>query len=202
MPDVELVDYGGGNLGSLRRALDRLEICYRLTDAKTAPSGDLPLILPGVGAFGAVATALARSGLDTRVKALVNGGTPFLGVCVGLQMLLEGSEESKGVPGLGLIQGQVTRFQTAKVPQIGWNEIVAKDGASPPGFVYFVNSYYAVPTHPGHIWYEADYGGAFCAALRDTSGGRNISAFQFHPEKSGDFGQRLLSDWFQGVRRS
>lgn len=201
MPDVDLVDYGGGNLGSLQRALQRLQIDYRLVDASTLPSGDLPLILPGVGAFGAVAQALSSGGLDARLKALVEAGTPFLGICVGLQVLLQGSEESPDVPGLGLIPGRVVRYNAPKVPQIGWNRIEPKQGGGDAGFVYFVNSFYAVPENAGHVWYESDYYGTFCAALRDTSHGRHLSAFQFHPEKSGDLGQKLLSDWHAAVKK-
>jgi len=182
---VELVDYGGGNLGSVQRALQRLEAPFRLT---SQPTGDHPVILPGVGSFGAVATALSKAGLDARLRQIIAQGTPFLGICVGLQVLLEGSEESPGVPGLGIIPGQVVRFRAPKVPQIGWNRVVS---AEREGFVYFVNSYYALLKKPEHLWYSADYYGPFCAALRH----QNVSAFQFHPEKSGDFGQRLLQDW-------
>lgn len=178
---IELVDYGGGNLGSVERALQRLEQPYRLTEQ---PSGQHPILLPGVGSFGAVMHSLQQLGLDRRLPELLDEGVPFLGICVGLQILLESSEESPGVSGLGLIPGKVVRFRAPKVPQIGWNRIEG-------GFVYFVNSYYAQLQNPEHLWYSADYHGPFCAALRH----RNISAFQFHPEKSGEFGQRLLQEW-------
>ena len=194
MPEVEVVDYGGGNLGSLRRCFHRLQLDYKLVDAQHPPSGTLPLILPGVGAFGAVAAALAQGQLDQRVVEVVKGGTPFLGICVGLQILLDSSEESPGVPGLGLIPGQVRRFQAPKVPQIGWNEIRPR-GEGTAGFVYFVNSYYARPADPATVWFEADYHGPFCAALRKD----NVAAFQFHPEKSGAFGQSLLRGWYDEV---
>lgn len=178
---VELVDYGGGNLGSVERALQRLGQAYRLSER---PSGDLRVILPGVGSFGGVMQSLRERGLDRRLTEILRGGTPFLGICVGLQVLLESSEESPGVAGLGLIPGRVVRFRAPKVPQIGWNRIEG-------GFVYFVNSYYAQLENREHLWYEADYHGPFCAALRH----QNLSAFQFHPEKSGEFGQKLLRDW-------
>ena len=184
---LEVVDYGGGNLGSLQRCLQRLELAYRLTDA---PSGEVPLVLPGVGAFGAVARGLAEGGLDARVKAVVKEGVPFLGICVGLQILLDSSQESPAVTGLGLIPGEVVRFQARKVPQIGWNKVTSPQGW-PEGFVYFVNSYYAVPTRYEDVLYEADYEGRFCAAVRRD----NLCAFQFHPEKSGEFGHQLLLRW-------
>lgn len=182
---VELVDYGGGNLGSVQRALQRLGTAFELTQQ---PSGNHPVILPGVGSFGAVANALQKLGLDVRLRQIIAQETPFLGICVGLQVLLESSDESPGVSGLGVIPGRVVRFRAPKVPQIGWNRVVSSQRE---GFVYFVNSYYAQLQNPEHLWYSADYYGPFCAALRS----RNVSAFQFHPEKSGEFGQQLLQDW-------
>jgi len=192
MSDVELVDYGGGNLASLQRCLHRLDVSYALVDAEHLPSGERPLVLPGVGAFGAVMDALNRGGLSARVCEQIRAGTPFLGICVGLQVLLDSSEESPAARGLGIIPGSVIRYQAPKVPQIGWNEVCS---AQDSGFVYFVNSYYAVPIDPAVVWYEADYFGSFCAALRKD----NVCAFQFHPEKSGPFGQSLLRRWFEEV---
>ena len=192
MPDIDLVDYGGGNLLSMQRCLHRLDLSFALVDARRPPSGERPLVLPGVGAFGAVMSALRQDGLDRRLLDLMQAGTPFLGVCVGLQVLLDSSQESPGVAGLGVIPGTVVRYQAPKVPQIGWNEVRS---AQDSGFVYFVNSYYAVPDDPGAVWYEADYFGPFCAALRRDT----VSAFQFHPEKSGAFGQGLMRRWFEEV---
>lgn len=195
MPKVEVVDFGGGNIASVQRCLERLEVEYQLLGQGQTPSGEHPLILPGVGAFGAVCQALASQGLDQRIRDMVASGTPFLGICVGLQLLFRDSQESPNVPGLGLIEGQVLRFKASKVPQIGWNRIHARQEGWSDGFVYFVNSYYAQPSNPDHIWYEADYEGSFCAAVRSG----HISAFQFHPEKSGAFGQRLLGQWCREV---
>jgi glutamine amidotransferase len=191
MPEVEVVDYGGGNMGSLTRCLERLQVPYALVDAANPPSGQRPLILPGVGAFGAVCAALQKDGLDQQVTRVVKTGTPFLGICVGLQILLESSEESPGASGLGLVPGKVVRYQAPKVPQVGWNAVRARQSGWPDGFVYFVNSYHAQLADPSALWYQADYSGSFCAALRTG----NISAFQFHPEKSGPFGQSLLEQW-------
>lgn len=190
---LELVDYGGGNLGSLKRCLHRLDLDYRSIGPEDSPSGEVPLVLPGVGAFGAVASGLERGGLVQRVVSAVREGTPFLGICVGLQILLEGSEESPGSPGLGLVEGRVVRFQAPKVPQIGWNKIQPKQPDWPTGFVYFVNSYHAAPADPSVVLYEADYAGDFCAAVKYD----NVCAFQFHPEKSGAFGHQLLRHWYE-----
>lgn len=183
MPELELLDYGGGNLASLQRCLERLELPYVLT---ASPSGERPVVLPGVGAFGAVMGALEPS--RARLCEVVRAGTPFLGICVGLQVLLSSSEESPGAVGLGLVSGSVRKFAARKVPQMGWNRIWG-DGRE--GFVYFVNSYHAVPDDPSAVWMRADYEGEFCAALRVG----NIAAFQFHPEKSGDFGHALVREW-------
>lgn len=195
MPDLELVDYGGGNLGSLKHCLHRLDLDFRILGPGEQPSGDRPLVLPGVGAFGAVAEGLQRARLTQSVVDSVKAGTPFLGICVGLQILLEGSEESPEATGLGLIPGRVVKFHARKVPQIGWNLIESRQEGWPSGFVYFVNSYYAAPYDPAVVWYEADYHGKFCAAIRYD----NVSAFQFHPEKSGEFGQELLRRWYEGA---
>src|SRR5271156_3444704 len=122
--NIELVDIGGGNLGSIKRCLERLNVRFRIADEGSLPSGEYPLIAPGVGAFGPVMSHLQRAKLDQRLIAVAKSGAPFLGICVGLQILFEGSEEAKGVPGLGLLPGQVVRFIEGKVPQIGWNQIM------------------------------------------------------------------------------
>jgi imidazole glycerol phosphate synthase glutamine amidotransferase subunit len=197
---VEVVDYGGGNVGSLLRALERLNIAYTLHDGQTTPlTGKAPIILPGVGAFGAIMSALHERQLVAPLTEWVGKGVPFLGVCVGLQVLFDGSEESPEAKGLGLLAGQVVSLKATKVPQIGWNGIESCQGDSfrdtpwPEGYVYYVNSYVAQPTDPGAILYTSQYEGqTFCGAVRQD----NITAFQFHPEKSGAFGHSLLQHWY------
>ncbi len=193
--EVDLVDVGGGNVGSVRRSLQRLGVKFHDVGAGNLPSGLRPLILPGVGAFGTVMKALAADGLDRRVKSLVLEGTPLLGICVGMQVLFHTSEESPGSKGLSLIDGQVRKFQHGKVPQIGWNKVEPQQDGWEPGFVYFVNSYFPQPERDDVTLYQADYGQRFCAAIRTG----NITAFQFHPEKSGEFGSRLLQKWVHSV---
>lgn len=191
---VDLVDVAGGNLGSVKRCLDRLSVQYNLVNPGNLPDGSRPIILPGVGNFGAVMENLQREKFDQRVKELVESGTPYLGICVGMQILFDCSEESD-VPGLGVLPGRVVKFTAGKVPQIGWNSIEAKQEKWPNGFVYFVNSFFAQPKMSVDILYTSDYFGDFCAAVcRD-----NITAFQFHPEKSGEFGQMLLINWLKQV---
>ncbi|MGE0199766.1 MAG: imidazole glycerol phosphate synthase subunit HisH [Candidatus Melainabacteria bacterium] len=191
---VELLEYGAGNTGSIQRCLERLDIVYQTVGPDQLPTGKRPLVMPGVGAFGAAMTNLNRNGLSERVRDVVRSGTPFLGICVGLQVLLEGSEEAPGVPGLGLVKGMVKKFSARKVPQIGWNYVstgpAAETGAE-NGYVYFVNSFYPSPLDSDSVLYEADYEGRFCAALKQD----NITAFQFHPEKSGPFGHTLIRRW-------
>jgi glutamine amidotransferase len=184
---IEVIDYGGGNIGSVTRCLERLEVPY----STSPPTGNHAMILPGVGAFGAVMNHLNQNGLAGRIKALVQEGVPYLGICVGLQVLFDTSEESPEAPGLGLVPGSVVKFQAKKVPQIGWNAVTSANSHYPSGYVYFVNSYYPKPADPDVTLYEADYNGPFCAAIQQ----QNITAFQFHPEKSGVFGHDLIKRW-------
>lgn len=191
---VDLVSVCGGNLASVQHCFRRLGIDYVPVDEGGEPSGNRPLVLPGVGAFGAVMQRIVDAKLEKRIVDIVKSGTPFLGICVGMQILFDGSEESPGVSGLGLLKGKVVKFRQGKVPQIGWNRISARN-PDDNGFVYFVNSFYAQPESETVISYTADYFGPFCAAVAQD----NITAFQFHPEKSGAFGQRLLERWLEAV---
>jgi imidazole glycerol phosphate synthase glutamine amidotransferase subunit len=193
--EVDLVDIGGGNIGSISRCLERLNVRYRKSDAANPPDGTRPLVVPGVGAFGAVMESLRASQLDKRLIELVGSGTPYLGICVGMQILFDSSEESAGTQGLSVVPGKVVRFQHAKVPQIGWNKLTPLSEDWQPGYAYFVNSYFPVPNHAGDTLYEANYGGSFCAAIQRG----NVTAFQFHPEKSGSFGESLLTRWVENV---
>ncbi len=195
---IDVIDYGGGNVGSVARCLARLGAGFRFASS----GGDLastrnPVLLPGVGSFGGVMEGLARRGLDSAVKDAIESGRPFLGICVGLQALFEESEETQGVRGLGIFKGKVVRFGKGKVPQVGWNllEPARRDGW-PAGHAYFVNSYFAVPEEEGLVLYRSDYHGKFCAAVACGS----VTAFQFHPERSGPFGHMLMRRWVDAVQ--
>ena len=128
---LEIIDYGGGNLGSMTRCLERLDIPYKRVggDSRSSvsaqPSGDCPVLFPGVGAFGAAMQNLHERALTDRIRGLVNEGVPYLGVCIGLQVLFEYSEEAPDVPGLGLLPGVIKHYRRGKVPQIGWNRLKA-----------------------------------------------------------------------------
>jgi len=194
--EVDLIDIDGGNKGSVLRLLERLDVTVNEVDANNLPTGNRPLILPGVGAFGAVMQSIQKGNLDQCVSKLVKGGTPYLGICVGMQILFEQSEETSGASGLGLIPGAVVKFTKGKVPQIGWNKLEnSNNNGYEPGYAYFVNSYYAVCKNENDILYSADYHERFCAAVQRD----HITGFQFHPEKSGAFGQTLMQRWLSDV---
>jgi imidazole glycerol-phosphate synthase subunit HisH len=194
---IDVIDYGGGNLGSVTRCLDRLEADYRITSTDNPPQGKNPLLFPGVGAFGAAMANLNQSGMADRIRTLVKEGTPYLGICIGLQVLFDSSEEAPGIQGLGLLPGKVVQFTQGKVPQVGWNWVETRQPDWPSGYVYFVNSYYPQPEAMSATLYQADYFGAFTAAVRQD----NITAFQFHPEKSDAFGQSLIERWLNDVSK-
>ncbi len=192
---VEIVNCGG-NLGSLKRCLDRLDIDYKPALSGCELSGGKPVILPGVGSFGSVMERLRNRGFKDRLKEIVAAGTPLLGICIGQQVLFATSEESPEMPGLGLLGGKVVRYRKGKVPQIGWNFVKPREGSGyEPGYAYFVNSYYAVVQNRDVVLYESDYYGPFCAAVQTG----NITAFQFHPEKSGEFGHNILRRYFNAL---
>lgn len=196
--EVDLVNIDGGNKGSVLRLLERLDVKVNEVGADNLPEGNRPLILPGVGAFGAVMQSIEKGGLSKRVSQLVKSGTPYLGICVGMQILFDGSEETPGISGLGLVPGSVVRFTKGKVPQIGWNKLDNwQNNGFEPGYAYFVNSYYAVPENSSDTLYSADYHERFCAAVQKD----NITGFQFHPEKSGAFGQKLMQRWLFDVSK-
>lgn len=186
---IDLIDYGGGNTGSAARAFSRLGADFRFVREAAEITGDNGIVLPGVGSFGAVMKGVAP--IRERLLGAIRSGTPFLGICVGLQILFSGSAESPAAPGLGVMEGEVVRFERGKIPQIGWNRVEPLQEGYEAGYAYFVNSYYAAPEDSSVVLYEADYHGPFCAAVKRD----NVTAYQFHPEKSGEFGHALLGRW-------
>ncbi len=198
---IEMIDYGGGNVGSMERCLQRLGLEFTRVggDDDPKPSGEHALLFPGVGAFGAAMHQLKERKLTERLRGMIREGVPYLGVCIGLQVLFEWSEEAPQVPGLGVLPGVIKQFRGGrnhiKIPQIGWNQIHASKAnpKAPTGHVYFVNSYHPVPEFDELVLYTADYHTNFCAAAQHDK----VTAYQFHPEKSGEFGHQLISDWGQ-----
>jgi glutamine amidotransferase len=194
---VAIIDYGVGNLRSVEKA-------FAATGCEAIVSSDEEtlraahrLVLPGVGAFGACMKALKERGHDRLVREKANEGTPLLGVCVGMQMLFEESDEFGSTPGLGLLKGIVRRFgNDLVVPQVGWNRIHQKrehalfDGVADGAFCYFVHSFYCQP-HDEDVMGETEYGRRYASVV--VRG--NICGVQFHPEKSQDVGLRMLKNF-------
>jgi glutamine amidotransferase len=202
---IAIVDYELGNLGSVEKALLRVGCDVQLTQEADAILAAEGVVVPGVGAFGDCMRNLNRFGLVDAVKESIAVGKPFLGICLGLQVLFDESEESPGVAGLGVFPGRVRLFtHDLKIPQIGWNEIRIK-GAPPPhlagvpdgSYVYFVHSYHVVPTDASIVATTTDYGYEFVSSVRRG----NVFACQFHPEKSQQIGLRILENFKHEVAR-
>ena len=202
-PLVAVVDYGIGNLHSAQKSIERQGADARLTADPGLIADAAGVVLPGVGAFGACMDALRRTGLEEPTMAAIADGRPFLGICVGSQLLFEHSEESPGVRGLGVFAGTVTWLSTTvKRPQIQWNQLdlIQPDepmftglGAHP--WFYFVHSLHGVPNDAGIVAATCDYGGSVNAAFRQ----HNVFAAQFHPEKSASAGLGLLANFVDGL---
>jgi glutamine amidotransferase len=194
---VTIIDYGSGNLRSVQKALERVGVEARITDDPNVVAESSHLVLPGVGAFGDAIRAIRGRGLVEPMLAHIRADRPFLGICMGLQLLFESGSEGGHHEGLGVLAGEVTRFELPpgmKIPHMGWNQVSWRTaGTSQPAgndgdHFYFVHSYVARPRDETVIAATSDYGGPFCAAV---ARGR-LFATQFHPEKSQSAGMELL----------
>lgn len=195
---IAIIDYGMGNLASVRNAL--LHLGYEgesSSDPDFIMAAD-KVILPGVGAFEDAMKNLRQRGLDQCIHRLVGRHTPLLGICLGLQLLFEESTEHGLHQGLGIVPGRVTRFQIEhKVPHMGWSDIEPRPasllfkGIDPGSYFYFVHSYYVVPDDPAVVAATCDYGLRFTCAIEKGM----LFATQFHPEKSGDKGMEVLKNF-------
>jgi len=204
--NIAIIDYGIGNLRSAEKAFQHLGFDAKLTQDPADLGRAKKLVLPGVGAFGQCLAALRARGFVEPLLQAVNAGVPLLGICVGLQMLFEGSEESPEAAGLGILRGSIMRFNgpafqgpdALKIPQIGWNALELPSPA-PPLFagiaagsrVYFVHSFFPKPADESAALAWVDYGGRFCCA----AGKGNVAGVQFHPEKSQTIGLRILTNY-------
>ena len=197
---IAVIDYGVGNLFSVEKALIAGGEVAVTSDAGTIKNAD-KLVLPGVGAFGDCMKNLENTGLIDVIKEEIQNKKPLLGICVGLQLLFEESEESPGVKGLGIFKGSIAKIDAkgAKLPHIGWNslditgvkgDIDLFDGLKENSYVYFVHSYHA-NTGEDIITATTDYGEKVTAAIARE----NVAATQFHPEKSGDVGLKILENF-------
>lgn len=200
--NVGLVDYGGGNLRSVANALHALGVDPQTVSSPHDLEGVTHLILPGQGEFGDVMSQLAKRDLVAPLKEWITSGKPYFGICVGFQILFEGSDEAPGVDGLGVVKGRCVRFREEegkKIPQMGWNGTVPESGGSrfwkglgAEPYFYFVHSYYPVHTDPEWKASTTDYAGEkFTAAVEKG----NVLACQFHPEKSQDAGLALIANF-------
>jgi imidazole glycerol-phosphate synthase subunit HisH len=198
MPRIAIIDYGVGNLRSVEKAFNATG-CEAIVTANDRELRSAErLVLPGVGAFAACMKALTECGFDHLVRERVEQGTPLLGVCVGMQMLFEESDEFGRTAGLGLLKGRVRQFRDDLiVPHVGWNQVRRRathslfEGIADQSFFYFVHSFYCEPKDAGAVVGETDYGLAYASVVACE----NICGVQFHPEKSQGAGLRLLQNF-------
>jgi len=197
-PKVGLVDYGSGNLRSVGKALEAAGATVPLIRTADELENLDAVVVPGVGSFGDCASNLRSTGLWEPLKAWVRAGRPYLGICLGYQLLFESSEESPGVEGLGVLPGRVVRFPAGslKVPHMGWNTLENTEGplyenlGEVPSF-YFVHSFFPVPADPASVSASCGYGEHFAASVSTGA----LHAVQFHPEKSQATGLSLLRNF-------
>jgi glutamine amidotransferase len=207
-PAIAVVDFGAGNLRSVAKALERSGLEPEVTADPTAVRRADGVVLPGVGAFADGMASLRAKGLDEAVRESISSGRPYLGLCLGLQLLFESSDEHGATPGFGLLPGRVERFpdrdpagRLLRVPHIGWNTVrfVSEhpmlEDLPREDCYYFVHSYRAVPSRRSLVAGWTDYGGDFAAAVAVGS----VFAVQFHPEKSQSAGRRLLDAYARWV---
>jgi len=204
---ISVIDYGAGNLHSVENALLHLQVPHAITSEAGEIARAQAILLPGVGHFGQMMRSLERLGLISVLREAIGRGVPYLGICLGMHALFESSEEAPALPGLGILSGGIKRFPAElpgqlKVPHMGWNQLQIKPGSrlfhgigSEP-FVYFAHSYYlpldnAYSQDGNATAALADYGFQFVAAVEKE----NIRGVQFHPEKSGEIGLRMLRNF-------
>jgi imidazole glycerol-phosphate synthase subunit HisH len=194
-----IVNYGSGNIKAIANVYQKLGVPFRIAQNPAELADASRILLPGVGVFDETISQLQRSGFTSELNAHVSRGTPILGICVGMQIMAEGSEEGS-LPGLGWIKGRVRRFDAAggrPLPHMGWNDVTAS--RSTPLFsqleqdarFYFLHSYFFECTEPSSVIAESDYGARFSCAVQTG----NVHGVQFHPEKSHRFGVQLLKNF-------
>ena len=197
MSRIAIIDYQMGNLRSVQKGFEKVGHEAMITSDPAELAKGERIVLPGVGAFGDAIAELRRRNLVEPIKEAVASGKPFLGICLGLQLLFDVGYENGEFEGLGILRGKCVRFDLPhefKVPHMGWNRCTIKRKApilkntADGTFFYFVHSYYVIPEDPGVVALEADYGHPFCAAVWKD----NLFATQFHPEKSQEEGLKLL----------
>lgn len=190
---VVIIDYEAGNVRSVANVLDYIGIKCEITDDPAKILNADKIIFPGQGHFRQAMDKLTRRKLIEPIKEVIASDKSFLGICLGLQVLFEKSEEAPNVEGLGIFKGEVRKFQTGKTPQIGWNKISTTTANTylTPDYYYFVNSYYVIPDDSEIIASTANYHINFCSSIQH----KNVTAVQFHPEKSSNSGIEFFKKW-------
>lgn len=194
---IGIIDYGAGNLLSVKKAFDFLQVDNVVIGSPEEFTNIEKMVLPGVGAFSASMESMKARKLQELTTEWIRADKPFLGICVGLQMLFEESDEFGTSAGLGVLPGRVPQFKEGKVPQIGWNQVTQSkksplwEGISDNSFFYFVHSYYVDTPDRELVIGETDYHITYTSAVNTG----NCYAVQFHPEKSGELGIQLLRNW-------
>ncbi|OIO39527.1 MAG: imidazole glycerol phosphate synthase subunit HisH [Candidatus Omnitrophica bacterium CG1_02_46_14] len=198
---IVIVDYGMGNLRSVEKAFEASGAHPKVSSSIKDIENAAKLVVPGVGAFTHAMKELKKRGLVAPLKEKIKAGTPYFGVCLGLQLLFSHSEEGERVKGLDIIPGSVVRFNgRLKVPHMGWNTLKRNSktcpmlkGTAPGDYFYFVHSYYGIPEDQSWILTHTSYGKDFCSSVWKD----NIFAAQFHPEKSQSVGQRIIKNFVE-----
>jgi glutamine amidotransferase len=202
MSKIVIVDYGVGNFRSVQKAFEAIGAATQITDSVAVVNQAEVVVLPGVGAFGDAIHNLRQAGLDKPVLTAVKAGKPLFGICVGLQLLFDESEEMGRHQGLGILPGKIVRFPDTPhlpVPHMGWNQIEPERDhpllkkIAPGDFAYFAHSYYAQPANPAHIIACTEYGRRYASVV----GHDNVCAIQFHPEKSQQVGLQILRNFVE-----
>jgi glutamine amidotransferase len=195
---IAIIDYGMGNLRSVQRAFEHVGAEVVVTAHRETIESASAVVLPGVGAFGKAMSNLEEAGLTDVIRQVIDGGRPFLGICLGLQLLFEESDEMGQHRGLGVFGGKVKRFEVdLKVPQIGWNQIHIQQasrllkGVADGSYAYFVHSYYVAPADPAIVLTTTDFEIDYASII----GQGNVFGIQFHPEKSQSVGLRILRNF-------
>jgi len=192
---ITIIDYEAGNLKSICNMLDFLGEEYQISSDPKEIAGAGKIIFPGQGHFAQAMKNLENKKLIEPIKTAIGNNAKFLGICLGLQVLFEKSEEAPKVNGLGIIKGEVKKFTQGKIPQIGWNQITTTKNNSylKDDYFYFVNSYYVIPEDENLISSTCNYGINFAASIEY----KNLTAVQFHPEKSADAGISFFKKWLE-----
>ena len=200
---IAIIDYGAGNIRSIEKALEHVGAVVQVTGDPTAVASAQAVVLPGVGSGGAAMARMRQRGLDDAIRQAIQQGKPFLGICLGMQLLADHHAEGK-VDGLGLFAGEVRRIPHGpKIPHMGWNQVKPQqselaifEGIPPDAYFYFAHSYYVEPQDSHGVAAVTDYGSPFCSVIVTE----RVWGTQFHPEKSGSVGLQLLKNFVRWVK--